>query len=397
MSPVQDGARKIEPAKLEPARIETADLKLVPPAQEAPAKPAPAAAPVKAAPAAGSSRKRFVLAGVGLAALAAAAWYGTDYWLTGRFLVSTDDAYVVAEPSAIAAKLSAYVVEVPVAANQQVRAGDLLVQLEEADYVSALAQAQARLDTQRATIARIGTQAGTADAAIEQAQAQVMAAEADAVRAAAAFERAQKLQQSDFASRATLDNAIADRDRSRAQKAAADAALTSAKAARVLVDAQRVEAERVAAELSVTLEKAARDLTSTALRAPFDGVVAAKSVQVGDYATPGKRVLTLVPINNVVVDANFKETQVSRIVPGETVALEVDAYPGRVFTGRVTGLAPGTGSTFSLLPPDNATGNFTKIVQRVPVRIAVEQNPEAVLRPGMSVTARIDTRTAPTN
>jgi len=356
--------------------------------------PAGEPAPASARPPA-RDRKKMILAGVAGVVALAALWKGYDYLTLGRYLVSTDDAYIGAENAQIASKLAAHVASVAVEANQKVRTGDVLIRLDETDYRLALQQAEAKLKTQDATLARITAEGVAADAGVAQANAQARAAEAEVARAAAAYERAQKLAATDYASRAALENATADRDRTLAQKSAADAAVANAQAQRALVDSRLAEARGVAAELAVAVDRAKRDLASTTIVAPFDGVVAAKSVQTGDYVGPGKRVLSLVPIDRVYVDANFKETQVATLKPGQTVDVRVDAYPDRVFVGTVTGLAAGTGSTFSLLPPDNATGNFTKIVQRVPVRIAVKQpEGEALLRPGMSVLVSVDTRKA---
>lgn len=362
------------------------------------AEPQPQAAPPPSAPPMADQspmRDRKKMALMGAAALVAllGLWKGYDYITVGRFTVSTDDAYVGAENAQIAPKLAGNVAAVLVEANQKVKAGDKLVQLDDTDYRFTLDQAQAKLATQNATLARITAEAVAADAGVAQAEAQVNAAAADVTRAASAYERAQKLAATDYASRAALENATADRDRANAQKSAADAALANARAQRTLVDARFKEAKGAAAELAVSVDRAKRDLDMTTITAPFDGMVAAKSVQLGDYITPGKRVLSLVPVDRVFVDANFKETQISDVKPGQKVTIKIDAYPDRTFEGVVTGLSAGTGSTFSLLPPDNATGNFTKIVQRVPVRISVQQPSDgALLRPGMSVVASINTK-----
>ena len=173
---------------------------------------------------------------------------------------------------------------------------------------------------------------------------------------------------------------------------AAEAALVTARANVAVLKAQKDEAERVAAEYRTAAARAERDLSFTTIRAPVSGVLGNRAVEVGAYAQPGTRLAALVPLDSARVDANFKETQLARIRPGQRVELEVDAYPGRTFEGRVESIAPASGSQFSLLPPENATGNFTKIVQRVRVRIKVRQAEDAVLRPGMSVVVRVDTR-----
>ncbi len=374
-------------AKAEPQRS---------PEDKGPAAPHADTASDPAPPAKRPRSKRAALVLGALAALAAGGWYGYGYWTEGRFFVTTDDAYVGADIAAIAPRLSAHVASVEVAANQSVRKGDVLVRLDEGDVRLALAQAEAKRASQLAAIERIRSQTATADAAIEQAEAARQAAQADVVRTEAAIERASQLLASNAGSRATYDNARADRDRAKAQLANAEAGISSARAQRALVDAQLAEAAQALAEIDVSIDKAKRDLSFATITAPIDGIVAARSVQVGDYVSPGKRILSIVPLADVYVDANFKETQVRRLRPGETVAITVDAYPDRRFEGEVLALAGGTGSTFSLLPPDNATGNFTKIVQRVPVRIRVAQPAEgALLRPGMSVTVEVDTRTGP--
>lgn len=379
----------VEPFQRRPAApdaVPAADPAAAPEARAGADTAAPVGVPAR-------SRKKIAILTVASLVAIVAAWKGYDYVTVGRFTVSTDDAYVGAENAQIAPKLAGHVAEVLIQANQKVKEGDVLVRLDPTDYRFALDQANARLATQNATLLRIGAEAVAADAGVAQANAQGRAAEADVTRSAAAFERAQKLAATDFASRAALENATADRDRALAQKAAADAAVANAQAQRALVDARLTEAKGTAAELAVAVDRARRDLEMTTIVAPFDGIVAAKSVQVGDYVTAGKRVLSLVPVDRVFVDANFKETQVAGLKPGQKVEIAVDAYPGRVFEGTVSGLAAGTGSTFSLLPPDNATGNFTKIVQRVPVRISVTQPADgALLRPGMSVVASVNTK-----
>jgi membrane fusion protein, multidrug efflux system len=342
------------------------------------------------------SRRRLVLIGAGILALAYGALQARDYWTTGRFMVSTDDAYVGAELAQVSPRLAAPVAEVLITANQSVKAGDILVRLDQTDYRTALAQAEARLATQKATIDRIRAQAVIADAGIAQAQATLAGTEAEFRRASSALDRATKLSAQDYASKASFDTATADREKAGAQLSSAKAQIDNAVAQRALADAQLKEAQRGADDLAISVAKARSDLAFTEIKAPLDGVVAAKNVQVGDFAAVGKRILSIVPLDRIYIDANFKETQLGRVAPGEEVTVRVDAYPDQVFMGKVIELAPATGSTFSLLPPDNATGNFTKIVQRVPIRIAVTQPPDqAPLRPGMSVVATIDTRTMP--
>ena len=375
-------------AKAEVANIEPR------PAPSARAEPAK---DTQAPPAAPSARNRKpLLIGAAVAALAVAGWYGHSYWTVGRFIVSTDDAYVGADMSIIAPKIAANVAEVPIVANQRVKVGDTLVQLDDGDFKLAVDQAAAKLATQKSSLDTFAAQTLAAEANAAQARAQLDAAKATLVRTEADFSRTDTLAARDYSSKSALDAARAARDSAKAQVTAQDAAIQSADANVGVLKAQTAEAQRVVKELEVALAKAQRDLSFTTIKAPFDGVVGNKSVQVGDYVTPGKRLAAVVPLDKVYVDANLKETQLAHVVPGETVTVHVDALDGDPITGTVESLAPASGSQFSLLPPENATGNFTKIVQRVPVRIAIAaKDAKDKLRPGLSVVVDIDTRTAP--
>jgi membrane fusion protein (multidrug efflux system) len=298
----------------------------------------------------------------------------------------------------ISPKIPANVAEVPIVDNQAVKEGETLVRLDDGDYRLALEQAEAKLATQTATIATFDAQIKAGEAAAAQARAQLESAKATVLKTEADYERTSALTAKDYSTKASLDAAIAARDSARAQVKASEAAIQSADANVALLHAQRIEAERLAKELQVAVDKAARDLSFTVIRAPFNGVVGNKSVQVGDYVTPGKRLAAVVPLDKVYVDANLKETQLGPVVPGQTVNVRVDALDGAVVKGTVESVAPASGSQFSLLPPENATGNFTKIVQRVPVRIAIPAaEANGKLRPGLSVVVGIDTRTAPAN
>jgi membrane fusion protein (multidrug efflux system) len=363
----------------------------------APARAQPSAAPTAAArPAA--KRRRPLRGLVLLAALAAALGYGgyraQHWWAEGRFLVATDDAYVRADITVLAAKVSGYVASVEVENNQPVRIGDPIARIDDGDYRLALEAARARLATQRSTVERIGKQIEAAGAAVARAEAQLAAARADALRAAADFARQAELARSSFASRARLDGATADRDRSEAAVRSAEAGLAAERANVGVLVAQRAEAERAAGELETEVAKALRDVSFTVIRAPVAGVVGNKAVEVGAYVQPGTRLAALVPLESVHIDANFKETQLAGIEPGQKARIAVDAFPDREILGTVESVAPASGAVFSLLPPENATGNFTKIVQRVPVRIRIEPEvaQEGVLRPGLSVVVDVDTR-----
>ena len=355
---------------------------------------APQPAPMQPLSPPARKRRNFVLPLLLFAAIGAGGYYGWDYYVQGRFIVSTDDAYVRADMAVIAAKVSGYVAAVPVADNASVKAGDLLTRIDDGDYRLAVDAAQRRIDTQDATIARVREQAGAQRAVIGQAEAQLTAARADGVRAANEFERSTKLIQSGAGTQQRVDVALADRDRTVAAIGAAEAARSAAQANLSVLDAQRTEAEKARAELETSLDKAKRDLSFTEVRAPFNGVVGNRAVQTGQFVQTGTRLLSLVPVESAYVEANFKETQLARMKPGQKVAIRVDALAGQVIEGTLDSFAPASGSQFSLLPPENATGNFTKIVQRVPVRIKVPAKlaAQGVLRPGLSVVADVDTR-----
>jgi membrane fusion protein (multidrug efflux system) len=316
------------------------------------------------------------------------------WWTVGRFFVFTDDAYVQADISVLAAKVPGYLAAVPVVNGQAVKAGDVIARIDDGDYRLAQEAAHDKLVTQEAAIARIGRQIEAAQAQLLQSAAQIDAARADSVRAAADYARQQQLEKVDFVAKARIEQARADRDRTQAAEKGAEASLIAMKAQVEVLRAQRTEAEGLAAELRTAERRAARDVTFTVLHAPFDGVIGNKAVEAGAYVSPGSRIAALVPLQSVRIDANFKETQVERMRPGQPVHIAVDAYPDHDIVGAVESLSPASGSVFSLLPPDNATGNFTKIVQRLPVRVRVPADiaGEGLLRPGLSVTVRVDTR-----
>ncbi|NEU11668.1 HlyD family secretion protein [Methylobacterium sp. BTF04] len=340
------------------------------------------------------SKKRLVLLALLAVAIGAGGYKGYDWWTVGRFFVTTDDAYVQADISVLAAKIPGYLAAVPVMNGQTLHKGDVVARIDDGDYRLARQAAHDKLVTQEAAIVRIGRQIEAAQAQIVQSASQIDAAKADSVRATADYARQQQLEKVDFVAKSRIEQARADRDRTDATVKGAEASVIVMRANVDVLRAQRQEAEGVAAELRTAEARAARDLDFTIIRAPFDGVVGNKAVEAGAYVSPGSRIAALVPLESVRIDANFKETQVERMHPGQRVHIAVDAYPGRDIIGEVEFLSPASGSVFSLLPPDNATGNFTKIVQRLPVRVRVPADiaREGVLRPGLSVTVRVDTR-----
>ena len=363
-----------------------------------------------AVPAKRPGLRRFVVPVLILAALGYGGKTAYDYFVEGRFLVSTDDAYVGADTSIIAAKAMGHLTAVPVVENQIVHQGDLLASIDDGDYRNAVDAARGRIGTQDATIARFARQIDAQGAIIAQAQAQVASAaaqitsaQAEVERAALEYERSFKLAQTNFGSQQRLEQATADRDRTiaalaaaRASQASTAAALDGARANLDVLKAQKDEAARQRAELVTALEMAERNLSFTRVLAPFDGTVGNKAAEVGELVQPGTRLMALVPLNAAYVDANFKETQLADIKPGQKVDVAIDALDGRVVEGVVSSISPASGSQFSLLPPDNATGNFTKVVQRVAVRVNFPEDvlKAAPLRPGLSVVATVHTRDA---
>jgi membrane fusion protein (multidrug efflux system) len=355
-----------------------------------------------------SGLRRFIAPVVILAALGYGGKTAYDYFVEGRFLVSTDDAYVGASTAIVAAKATGHLTAVPVVDNQVVHQGDLLASIDDGDYQNAVDAAKARIATQDATIARFGRQIEAQGAIIGQAQAQVdaskaqlLSAQADVERSSLEYDRSFKLAQTNFGSQQRLEQATADRAKmsatlaaDKASAASAAAAFDGARANLDVLSAQRDEAIRQRGELVTTLAKAERDLSFTRVLAPFDGVVGNKAAQVGNFVMPGTRLMALVPLYDAWVDANFKETQLADVKAGQKVDVSIDAIGGKVIQGVVTSISPASGSQFSLLPPDNATGNFTKVVQRVAVRVNFPEDvlKQVPLRPGLSVIATVHTR-----
>ncbi|MBX4907600.1 MULTISPECIES: HlyD family secretion protein [Rhizobium] len=360
----------------------------------APAQSAPAEAPVAAS---AKKRRSPVLPIVVLALLAGGGWYGYEWWMNGRFMVSTDDAYIEGDIATISPKVTGYVAKVNVVANQEVKAGDVLATLDNGDYQNALDQANAQIATEQLSLSRIDAQIEGAKASLVQAQAQKTALEATVRGAEIKQKRQSDLQAKSVGTTADLDDANTALDQAKANLAGGDANIVAAQANIAILEAQRREAEGSVRTLEIQRDKAARDLSFTVLKAPYDGIVGNRSIQEGDLVSPGQRLMALVPVRQLYIDANFKETQIQHLVPGSKVNVHVDAYDDHPIVGTVESISPASGSVFSLLPPENATGNFTKVIQRVPVRIALPQDAldSGRLRAGLSVVVDVDTRTAP--
>jgi membrane fusion protein (multidrug efflux system) len=334
--------------------------------------------------------------------LAAAGYYGTEYWRTGRFQVSTDDAYVQADNTLIAPRVSGYISHVLVTDNQPVKAGQLLARIDDRDYQTALDQAAADRETAESEIRSIDARLILQNSAIEQADQEVTSAEA-----------ALRFAQQDHARYDLLSRTGAGTTQSAQQTEAllvqrtaglqqARAAFAAAKQQVDVLQAARVKAVAQLAHYRAAEQQARLNLGYTKITAPVDGTVGARSLRVGQYVQAGTQLMAVVPLDAVYVVANFKETQLTRVHPGQPVEISVDTFPDATIHGRVDSVAPATGLQFALLPPDNATGNFTKIVQRLPVKIVLDRDADGhavasgLLRPGMSVEPTIDTKAGDT-
>jgi membrane fusion protein, multidrug efflux system len=392
-----EAAREGSAALPDSIRAQVSDETVARRPAEAPEKPAVAKPPAPEAPAASAppkpGKRKMVLIGIGALLALAAASYGVHYVLVGRFYVATDDAYVRANNTTLGARVSGHIAAIVPGDNTLVRTGQLIFKIDDGDYRIAVDAARTKIETQQATIDRIGRQVTAQESAAEQAKAQLASAEAGLKRAGLDFDRQRELSTKGFASRATFEVSEAGRDQGMAAVKSARAAYDAARDNVEVTRAQQAEARAQLAELRTSLAKAERDLDFTSVRAPVDGTFSNRLVNTGDFIIVGQRLGNVVPLNDVFIDANFKETQLKRIRPGQPVTISVDAYGHRKFAGVVESISPAAGSVFTLLPPDNATGNFTKIVQRLPVRIRVPKDvaKQNLLRAGMSVYATVDT------
>src|SRR3954471_754783 len=330
-----------------------------------------------------------------LAALGSAAgWY---WWTEWRFVESTDDAYIHADTGVISPKIDGYIRQVRVRDNQSIAAGDVMFVIDDRDFAAKAAQAEAVVATAEATAATYANRLDFQQAMIEQAQTSVTSAEVDLERARLDRRRYAALTSNDYASRQRFETADADARKAEAALDKARAALNAERNQLAVLKSQKAEEEARLAQARASLVLARNDLDNTVIRAPFAGVVGNRAARVGQYVKPGTQLAALVPLPQVYVTANFKETQLTHMRPGQPAEIAVDAYPDHTITGTIESFSPASGAQFSLLPPDNATGNFTKIVQRVPVRIALPADAPLLrrLRPGLSVTVSVDTRRAP--
>jgi membrane fusion protein, multidrug efflux system len=369
-----------------------------------------AATPAPDAPAKPSLRKR-LLTGIAAVVLVAGVGYGAWYALVGSHYISTDNAYVGADTASVTPMVAAQVAGVAVSDTQVVKKGDILVQLDDSDARIALAQAEADLAKARrqygqtsATSAALAAQVQARSADISRARAQLVAAEADYEKARVDLARRQRLAPNGAVSGEELTSATNAFSSAKANLELARAGIAQANSTRgaasgelaannALISGTTANSAPEVLAAQAKVEQARLDLQRTVIRAPIDGVVTRRAVQVGQRVAPGAQLMLIVPIGQLYVDANFKEGQLTRVKVGQPVTLKSDLYGGGVeYHGKVVGLSGGTGSSFALIPAQNATGNWIKVVQRLPVRVQLDPKELAAhpLRVGLSMDAEID-------
>nr|WP_245181415.1 HlyD family secretion protein [Sinorhizobium mexicanum] len=362
----------------------------------------PATVPASVATLPNTPRRRLLrsllVASAAIAVLVGGAEFGWQYWTTGRFEVSTDDAYVKADSTTIAPKISGYIATVLVGDNERVRAGQILARIDDRDFNVALEQVKAEVEAAKANIANKQSALVAQQSAIDAARATVDADKADHAFAEQDDKRYTELAKQGFG---TVQNAQQAASRIAAARAAVTrdtAALANATKQLDVIKAELAQAQAALDKAKAAEDQAELNLSYTALVAPIDGVIGNRTLRVGQYVQAGTQLMAVVPTDAAYIVANYKETQLTDVRPGQTVEIEVDMFPGHVFKGHVDSISPASGQEFALLPPDNATGNFTKVVQRIPVKIVLDhENPvSVVLRPGMSVYPTIDTKAAAT-
>jgi membrane fusion protein (multidrug efflux system) len=336
-------------------------------------------------------------AALGLAVIAgifAAADYGRYYWGTGRYLVSTDDAYVDAHSSIMSPKVSGYISDVPVNDNQPVKVGDVIARIDPRDYQTALDQARANVAAAQASIDTLTQQIAQQHLVVQQAEQQVASDQAALTYSQQDFQRYTDLERTGYGTVQRAQQAQSDIVQKQAKSDSDKAGVASAEKQIGVLQAQLEQARATLAQQQASEHQAELNLSYTTITSPFDGTVGVRNIQIGQYVQPGTQLMAIVPLHQVYITANYMETQLTHVQAGQPVTINIDTFDGTVVHGHVESLAPASGQQFALLPPDNATGNFTKIVQRIPVKIAIDANDPLAgrLRPGMSVEPTIDTK-----
>jgi membrane fusion protein, multidrug efflux system len=329
-----------------------------------------------------------VIVALGFVGVATLRW---DAWVGNAATQTTNDAYIRAEISKLSSRVAGEVLKVAVTDFQRVKAGELLVQIDPADYEAQVAQVEATVEGAQAVLDNLGNQIELQYATIAQAQASQVAAAAADVEARQEQERQQSLSQSEAGTRQKLEQATAAYAKAEADLRASRAVIAAQQHQLEVLQGTKKQRAAEIAGAKAQLAAARLKLGYTRISAPFDGVVSERQVQPGDYVNIGSNLINVVPLPRVYVIANYKETQLTHVLPGQPVDVTVDSFPGQPLHGRVERIAPASGSQFALLPPDNATGNFTKVVQRIPVRVQLDDHQPLLerLRPGMSVVTHI--------
>src|SRR3984893_11579403 len=338
--------------------------------------------------------KRLLIGAAAVVFLAGAGIYGDYWWTTGRFMVSPDDAYVQAHSVLISPKVSGYISEVPVEDNQSVLAGEILARIDPRDYQTALDQARASVTGAKASIDTLSRQIAQQKLAVEQARQLVASDHAALVYSQQDFQRYTELAKT---GNGTVQRAQLAQADIREKQAALQHDATGVGVAKKQIgifEAQLARANATLVQQQAIEHQTELNLSYTTITAPVDGTVGVRTLRVGKYVQAGTQLMAVVPLQAAYVVANYKETQLTDVRPGQPVTIDIDTFPGITVHGHVDSLAPASGQEFALLPPDNATGNFTKIVQRIPVKIVVDKGEAlaGMLRPGMSVEPTIDTK-----
>ncbi|MBB1383077.1 HlyD family secretion protein [Shewanella sp. SR41-2] len=323
---------------------------------------------------------------------------GVYWWSQVRYIESTDNAYVEADISNISVKVPGYIVQSDLVDNQHVNKGELLAQLEDSQFVAKLAQSKAVLASTQANLQTLAAKVDLQQALINQAKATVVASQSEQLIAQQQLKRSQKLKVSNYSSQNDVDQLQAGFDSASAHVDEAQAALVAKQRELSVFNAQLLQVQADVDQAMASVELANIQLVDTRVTAPFSGIIGKRGAMVGQYVQPGQALFSLVPDAQVWITANFKETQIEHMQAGQAVKVSLDAYPDEVFTGFIDSLAPASGSKFSLLPAENATGNFTKIVQRIPVRIRLERDQLSSafgrILPGLSALVEVDTESA---
>ena len=355
--------------------------------------PAELQASVVEAPKPARKRRKPLLLGAALIAIAAAGWYGAKWWQANRFMVTTDDAYVGGNVTPLAPRVAGHIDQVLVGDNQHVSAGQPIIRIDDRPFKAALERAQASVEQKQSALDNLRAQISLQNSLIEQASADLEAKSAAAAFTAQDAKRYAVLASARTGSQQDAQKSAAADGQAQASVVAARAALAASRQQLDVLNTQISEATAEVAAAKADLDTAQLDLGFTEIRSPIDGIVGNRLAQVGTYVSPGSYLLTIVPASGLWVDANFKEDQLRAMADGQAATVYADIAPDRPLKGHVTSLGPATGAIFSVIPPQNATGNFTKIVQRVPVRIAIDadQAGKVALRPGLSTVVTVDT------